>query len=377
MVNDGKSLEQLLAENGKVVDDNSTNEAAKLAAEAKAKEEQDKLDAEAKAKEGADEAARLAAEAEAKAKEEADKLAAEAAAKAAGEPEGKKSFYELMNESKADQAKAKVAEEAKEVELSAEIKAKLDRLAAYESDPLHSAIALGASQEELKKIASEIAANDFSKLSFQQLLELDIKRATGLSGEELAAELDLLMAEHDSLSVYHKSIKEAALRSQYSSVDEESPTLKALKKAYEEKGPVQTQDVKELYELTAKQEKAEIVAVGKNFIGSQLNGVDFTESELNSILEQDYHPDAVTKYLDKDSNLQVDKFLFDAFRLRNFDKMVEAEVAKRLAVERKINAAIPNASDKGGSAAFEKVDQNKEVMKGLGLPDYIVKDMKF
>jgi hypothetical protein len=288
---------------------------------------------------------------------------------------GKKSFIDLIN-GKKDEPKEEEAPKA--AELTEDIKAKLDRLAEIESNPLHKAISLGATKEELKKIAAEIAATDFSKMTYEQLLSIEVAKETGLEGEALEEEVSLLMAEHESKSAYQKVQAEKALKAQFESSAIESPTLKSLEEAYQAMPDPKLQAAKiaELKEQTILSEKREIAEFGKGLIGSELNGVEFTESELNKIIEEEYDIDAVAPYVNKDNKIEVGKFIYDKFRLRNFEKMVEAEVAKRVKQSNRETVVTKKVAN-GTSPATGTVDPKKEVAKGLGLPDYVVDKMKF
>lgn len=287
----------------------------------------------------------------------------------------KKSFIELISE-KTDDPQDPAATKA--VELTEEIKAKLDRLAEIESNPLHKAITLGATKEELKKIAAEIASTDYSKMTYEQLLSIEVAKETGLEGDDLTEEVSLLMAEHESKSAYQRVQAEKALKAQFDSIAIESPTLKSLEEAYSSlpDPKLQAVEVAKLKEQTMIAEKRELAEFGKRLIGSELNGVEFTESELNKIIEEEYDVDAVVPYINKDSKIEAGKFIYDKFRLRNFEKMVDAEVAKRVKQSNR-ETVVTTRTAKGSSPAVGTVDPNKEVAKGLGLPDYVVKGMKF
>jgi len=288
---------------------------------------------------------------------------------------GKKSFIDLIN-GKTDAPQEKVETQA--AELADDIKAKLERLAEIESNPLHKAISLGATKEELKKIAAEIASMDFSKMTYEQLLSIEVAKETGLEGDDLDEEVSLLMAEHESKSAYQRVQAEKALKAQFDSSAIESPTLKSLEEAYLSMPDPKLQAVEfaKLKEQTATSEKRELADFGRKLVGSELNGIEFTEAELNKIIEEEYDVDAVAPYINKDSKIEAGQFIYDKFRLRNFERMVEAEVAKRVKQSNRETVVTKRAAG-GSSPMTGKVDPNKELAKSLGLPDYVVSKMKF
>lgn len=289
------------------------------------------------------------------------------------EPSGKKSFLELLNEVKPEPTPAPVTEPV----IPEDIQAKIKKLEEIESNPFVKAlIEIGASEADMKKIAAEIAGQDYSQMSYAELLEIEVANETGLTGEELEAEVNNLLAEHETKSAYNRVKEEKALKAKFESIRPESPTLKALQEAYANKPKTPApQDIAKLQEQTVIQEKKAIASLGKNLVGSDLDGVEFTEAELNDIIEKEYSIDNVAPYLDKDGNLEAGRFLYDKFRLRNFEKLVEARAKKMLEQELKKNIVTQRSANGSPAAATAK----KEIValaEELGIPTEIAKNFK-
>lgn len=291
----------------------------------------------------------------------------------APEPSAKKSFLDLLNEVKPEPTPAPAPEPV----IPEDIQAKIKKLEEIESNPFVKAlIEIGASESDLKKIAAEIAGQDYSQMSYAELLALEVANETGLQGEDLEAEVSNLLAEHETKSAYNRVKEEKALKAKFESIKPESPTLKALQEAYAAKPkPIAPQDIAKLQEQTAIQEKSVIANLGKNLVGSDLDGVEFTEAELNEIIEKEYSVDNAAPYLDKDGNLEAGRFLYDKFRLRNFEKLVEARAKKMLEQELKKNT-VTQRSANGSPVAATAKKEIVTIAEQLGIPPEIAKNFK-
>ena len=321
------------------------------------------------------------AEAEAKrlADEEAEKqrLAAEKAAKGEEGGEDPKEFLQVL------ETVAKPAEEKKEVEIPKEFieelntyKSKLER---YEADPLHKAISVGATKEDLISIAAELKGKDYSKTSYRDLLASDLKEKTGLDGEELEGAVEEALAEHTSLPAWKQKMVENQLRKDFESRAKlgESPTLQALEAAYAEKlksvkTPEQMQ--KELADV-ATAEKNAIKQLGEKLIGAELYGVQFTKDELDKIIAEDYDVQNIDKkYMDKEGNLNVGEFIKGKFTERNLAKMIEL-AEQRGALKANKGAAVTSANPSGVAPVVVNTTPTKARLEGI-LPDYVVNRIK-
>lgn len=372
-----ESLDERLTKNRKKREEAANpDEAAKAAQEAAEKKQRE----EAEAKAAQEEADRLAAEeADRKAKEEAEKKEekpAEGEKKEEEEEEDEKEVNTLFDKIKS--ITPEKVEEKKEEKVEAvipdDVKAKLEELEAIKQNPFYQATVLGATKEQIKQIAAEIAGTDYSKKSYEELLAIEISTVTGLQGEELEAEVALAIEEYNSKPFYKRKQEETALKEKFQSLSSgESPTLKALLDNYKEpEKKAKPEDMDKLFEQTANEEKAYIKSVGSKLIGGKLYGVEFTEETLNKIIEEDYDVNSVIGYLDNEGKLNATKFLQDRFVMKNLEAMIEAEAERR--AKKKTKGLVVTAKDeKKEPIGAEKVNKGAEIRKGLGIPDYIIK----
>lgn len=347
------------------------DEAAKAAQEAAEKKQKE----EAEAKAAQEEADRLAAEEEAEKKEE--KPAEGEEKKEEEEEEDEKEVNTLFDKIKAIDPNKQEVEKKEEEKVATvipdDVKAKLEELEAIKNNPFFQATQLGATKEQIKQIAAEIAGTDYSKKSYEELLTLEIGSITGLQGEELEAEVALAIEEYNSKPFYKRKQEEVALREKFQSVSSgESETLNKLLQAYKPEEKAKPEEMAELFEKTTQAEKAHIRNVGSKLIGGKLYGVEFTEETLNKIIEEEYDVNAVVSYLDGEGNLNAAKFLQDKFVMKNIEAMIEAE-AERRAKKKLKGIAVTSKDEKGQPLGTEKINKGAELRKSLGIPDYIIK----
>lgn len=285
------------------------------------------------------------------------------------EPE-KKSFSELL---KTVPTEVKVEEKKVEVpdEILAELQDYKEKLSIYQNDPLHKAVAMGASRDELLAIIAEINGKDYSKSSYKDLIASEIQSLSGMEGEDLAEQVELALAEYNELPKWKQIAAEKEMQAKFQAKSKkgDSPTLKAIEEAYSLKVaamPTPEREQEVLKTRVAK-ETGSIKAVGTTLIGSVLEGVEFTQEQLNEIIEKDYDPfDADKKYLNKDGELEnVAEFINDKFILKNFYTMV-ANAKKQGALEANKGTAATRVVKKT-TVVSEKQTENEKTLVGLGL----------
>jgi hypothetical protein len=288
-----------------------------------------------------------------------------------------KSFIDKLkevSEAKVETPKEEVKPEVAAAELLAEIESYKAKLANYESDPLHKAVDMGATREELLAIAAELKSKDYSKSSYSDLIAAEIARETGLEGDELVESIEQAIYEYESLPKYKQVLEEKKLKAKFESEAKlgESPTLKAIEAAYEEKnkGFKTPEAIKEERETIAQQETEAIKSVGKGLVGAVLHGVEFTEAMLNEIVTKDYHIDKVADFVDEKGNLDIGGFIQTKFITKNLEAMIQwaKEEGKREANQ---GSGVTKVVRKGSTTIVQS-DPNKQALKDLGMPDYIV-----
>jgi hypothetical protein len=185
----------------------------KAADEAKAEEA--RLAAEQKAIDDAAEQARLAAE-EAKKGKSQEELDAEEAARLEAEKNKPKSLEEILLAGKVEKQEEVIPEsvKAKMEQLEREKEEIAGKLASLQSDPLVKAVTAEATKEQLIAIAAELNGKDYSKSSYKELMEAEI-RAEGFEGEELAEQLEAELSNFETLLPYQKKKLENELRAKF------------------------------------------------------------------------------------------------------------------------------------------------------------------
>jgi len=349
-------------------------EAERLAAEASANEAEEQRLAE-------EEAARLAVEAEGGEEKTADEIEAERLAAEEAAKNAPKSFLEAVGNPIVKKEEVVIPDSVKETisKLEAANKALASKLDLIENDPLVKAVTAEATKEQLVAIAAELNGKDYSKSSYKDLLEAEIK-AEGFEGDELAEQLEAEMSNFEALLPYQRNKLEKEIRAKFQATAKkgESPTLQALEDAFLAKNsglktPAQLQQEDE---AIIQADLAAIKQVGTSAIGSEMYGVVFTQEELNDILTKEYNPENISKqYLDEKGNLNAPKYLIDTFKLRNFDKMLE-NAAKTAVNKKNIEETVVKGNAKGAPVHVEKLTNAQLNMKAVGLPDYIINPKK-
>lgn len=349
----------------------------KAADEAKAEEA--RLAAEQKAIDDAAEEERLAAEEANKGKSQ-EELDAEEAAKLDAEKTKPKSLEEILLAGKVEKQEEVIPEsvKAKLEQLEKEKEEIAGKLASLQSDPLVKAVTAEATKEQLIAIAAELNGKDYSKSSYKELMEAEI-RAEGFEGEELAEQLEAELSNFETLLPYQKKKLENELRAKFQATAKkgESPTLANLEAAYTEKyaSAKTPADIQKENDAIIAADIQSIKEIGAGAIGTEMYGVKFTQEELNDIISKEYHPDKVLPYLNEKGNLNAGKFIIDQFKLRNFEKMMEnaalSAVGKKNVEEKAVRGTPKNTPVKGDVLTKVQAD-----MKAMGYPEYIYMNAK-
>lgn len=298
------------------------------------------------------------------------------------EEEEGNTFFDKLKAIGAEKPASEEKKEEKSTEIPADVLAELEsyksKLAKYETDPLHKAVEMGASQDELLTIAAELKGKDYSKTSYQDLLASDIAALTGLEGEELLEQVELALEEYNSLPKYKQIAQEKELRAKFQSQSKkgESPTLQAIQAAYEEKskGLKKPEDIQKEIEAIAATEKEAIKSFGSQLVGSKLYGVELTQEILDEIVNKDYHVDKVSEYLDEKGSLDIPKFIESKFVIKNLAKMIE--LAEKRGEKKANRGAARTTTVKNKSVTTTPVDPNKEELRVLGVPDHVLNASK-
>lgn len=349
----------------------------KAADEAKAEEA--RLAAEQKALDDAAEQERLAKEEANKGKSQ-EELDAEEAARLEAEKNKPKSLEEILLAGKVEKQEEVIPEsvKAKMEQLEREKEEIAGKLASLQSDPLVKAVTAEATKEQLIAIAAELNGKDYSKSSYKELMEAEI-RAEGFEGEELAEQLEEELSNFETLLPYQKKKLENELRAKFQATAKkgESPTLANLEAAYTEKyaSVKKPADIQKENEAIIAADIQSIKELGAGAIGTEMYGVKFTQEELDDIVKKEYHPEKVLNYLDEKGNLNAGKFIIDQFKLRNFEKMMEnaalAAVGKKNVEEKAVRGTPKNTPVKGDVLTKVQAD-----MKAMGYPEYIYMNAK-
>jgi myosin heavy subunit len=263
-------------------------------------------------------------------------------------------------------------------QLEAEKNELAKKLTSLESDPLVKAVTAEATKEQLIAIAAELNGKDYSKSSYKDLLEAEI-RAEGFEGEELAEQLEAELDKFESLLSYQKRKAEKEMREKFQATVKkgESPTLANLEAAYQEK--MQGIETPEQYEKKVKaiieSDKESIKKVGESAIGTVYKGVVLTKEELNDIITKEYNPRIADAYVNEKGDFDAGRFILDKFTLRNISKMEEWIRED----ERKKNNIVVEAARGQARTTVTKgevlTDAQKN-LKAMGMPEHVWRNAK-
>lgn len=267
---------------------------------------------------------------------------------------------------------------AKLEQLELEKKELAEKLTSIQSDPLVKAVTADATKEQLLAIAAELNGKDYSKSSYKDLLEAEI-RAEGFEGEELSEQLEAELEKFESLLPYQKRKIEKEMREKFQATVKkgESPTLANLEAAYQEKikGQLTPEQYKEKEKAIIQADKEAIKKLGEGAIGTQLYGVEFTKEELNDILTKEYTPQKADLYANEKGEIDAAKFIVDTFKLRNFEKMMELAEQRGKAKDNVIASAARGKTVTAVNKGEVLTDAQKN-MKAMGYPEYIWRNAK-
>jgi len=275
-------------------------------------------------------------------------------------------FFELLKDAK--------KEEPKPTEVPAEVLAELEtyknKLAAIESDPLVKAVMAEATKEQLVAIAAELNGKDYSKSSYKDLIEMEI-RNEGFEGEELESQLESIMESFENMLPFERKRAEKALQEKFQKEAKkgESPTLAALEAAYQEKVAKmpKPEDIQKIAEV----EKSEIKTLGSKLVGKSLYGVEFTNDLLQEIIEKEYDVNKVTEYVDKEGNFDAASFIEKKFITKNFAKIIEGAKEQGRKEANKGTAVTQGTRGRTTSVTANPASASKANKEGL-LPDYLL-----
>lgn len=256
--------------------------------------------------------------------------------------------------------------------LPTEVQAQLADYERLKKDPLVQAILQEGTKEDLVKIALEMNGKDYSKHSYADLIRLEVAATPGITEADIQEEMTLLMAEFDAEpSKYKKAAMENALRQKFQQTSKggESATLMALAQKFEEKQKLIPTEasVNEQNKKIAELEKGAIAMGAKQAIGSSFNGVEFTEADAQKVIDS-YDFENMKAFLTKDGHVDVQKFVSKNFQEQNFERMVTAEVDRRVKAAQK-ESAVTIPGEKKSPITPEQVDARKQNLKGMGMSD--------
>jgi hypothetical protein len=261
----------------------------------------------------------------------------------------------------------------KEVELSEEIKAQLQKAQQFDelqaqinSNPLYKAFALGADMNKLKEIVYDMIPQDLSQLDYKSLVkhEIESKYGSKLQGELLNDAIEEKMAEYEGASAFGKIQIEETLREKYKPTSplKESEILKAweaeILKAQENTLPPPTEaDIQAIVQADIQA----IDSVVKTYVGGDIYGFKFDETVANAI-KSEYNDVAIQPYLFQDDagriNFNEKQFVNDKLWSKYGSQIINSAIehGKKLALK---DVANPDLS--GGGSAPQNIQDGKTV----------------
>lgn len=187
--------------------------------------------------------------------------------------------------------------------------------------------------------------------------------------------------EYENLSPLAQKEKERALRELVKVNNTGSKTLEKLQTAYNEKlqalenSNKDTVDTVELAKKVSEFEKSKILETGKKLLGQKMYGVEFSEAELNDIVEK-YDVNEGSKFLDKDEMLDPVKFIVHKFEQRNKETMFENEVQARLKKILKGQYIDPKLQSPGGIPRTNQEHPDVQILIDMGMPSHVIESAR-
>lgn len=189
---------------------------------------------------------------------------------------------------------------------------------------------LGATPEQAKQIAKELAGTDYSKTSYAELVRLDAINE-GLQGSDLDEAVAEKMEAFDTLGKLDKIKSEKSLRNQFQSQQTESPLLKSLQEAHEasvKNAPVTAkqptpEEVKLFNEKVTIEDTGKITNVMSKLVDKDYYGVTISQADIDS-LNKLYNPEKVNDYCDNKGVFNEIAFIEDKLPKVLIQKAYEA-----------------------------------------------------
>jgi hypothetical protein len=230
-----------------------------------------------------------------------------------GSEDSKNSLFDLLSDN--TQTQSTPSEEGdgsnKQVEIPEEIQQRLSeyealksQLEAINENPLMKALALAKDANEVRQIAKEIAGEDVSKLSIQELISREAK-SMGIDGEELNDVIEEELASYNSLGTLAKRKFENELRSKYDKAGE-SALLKQLEEQYKAQQRIDPEEEKIAFEKAVKQDETLLAQEAQKWVGQEFNGVKIDENFQKELVEAYY--DDKYQYFDQNGNFKTSQF---------------------------------------------------------------------
>lgn len=243
-----------------------------------------------------------------------------------GKTEVKPSVFDLLKEDV-------VEEKPNTTELSAEIQAKLNLAAEYESllnsgenNPFLKLLKMNGKPEDLVALAKELVPEDYSQKPIEELVKLDFANRLKFEGADLQEAIEGKLSELEDMPKYKRAEFEQELRSRFKPTQKESDFLKNYEAQYNnllssQPKPITQEEINTLVNT----DKAEILSFAKNLIGANIEeGLVISEAHINSMVEKYDINEADVKYIGKDGKLNVKKFVND--KLLYSPEIVEARI---------------------------------------------------
>lgn len=274
-------------------------------------------------------------------KEETPVVEAEVPKEETTEAPQENTLFELLTST--DTPAETIAEDT-QVELPADVQERLQLVEQYENqlkaineNPLLKALAMAESPEQIRKIAREIAGEDVTKLSINELLTREAQ-ALGLQGEDLQMAIEEEIQSYESMSRIKRAEYEKQLRAKYDKGGE-SELLKQLEAAFQNKQQEKIDPVVEEKQLqeAVKQDEAALGKIASKYIGQEINGVKIGE-EFSKKLQDAYYSDAY-RLFDDNGNFKADRFAQLVFWSEYGTKLLAAqkEAAKKELIKERSN----------------------------------------
>lgn len=239
-----------------------------------------------------------------------------------------KSFFDSLPETlKPETSTQATTQDAKQPEIPketlAEIESLKSELAKAKSNPLLQTLEKFGQVEgfDLKKFAKEYIGEDFTKMSYQDLIAKDL-RDKGFAEDKITAAIEEIVSGKSEIQ---QELHELELRKSLQSAQKPSDYIKSLEEAAQKFQPVDVKAQQEEMQKIYQADLTSISTLAKSLKDQDVFGLKVDDAQIDDIIKS-YDNLYQSPYVNKDNTFNTKQFVVDTYKLKNFDKIVQAAI---------------------------------------------------